>query len=343
MSYREAINQALIEEMRRDDRIFIYGLDVADHKRIFGSTAHLLEEFGTDRCFATPISEEAMTGFGLGAAMNGLRPIHVHIRVDFLLLAMNQLANMISTIRYSTNGKMTAPIVIRAIIGRGWGQSAQHSKSLQSIFAHIPGLKVYMPSTPSDAKNMLIFAIRQDDPVVLLEHRFLYDVEGDVTGYTEDLDLETPQILREGEDLTIAATSWMNVEAIQAADILKKYGVSTQVIDVRSVSPFNEKPIISSVKKTKRCIIADNDWLHCGFSSEISSRVYDQCFSSLKSPIARIGFAPVPCPCTRPLENLFYSGAEQIIRAAEKILGLDPIDLSEEDFYSYENKFKGPF
>lgn len=343
LTYREAINQALIEEMRRDERVFLYGLDVTDHKRIFGSTVNLLEEFGKDRCFSTPISEDAMTGFGLGAAINGLRPIHVHIRVDFLLLAMNQLANMVSTMRYATNGKMVAPMVIRAVIGRGWGQSFQHSKSMQSVFAHIPGLKVYMPSTPSDAKNMLISAIRQDNPVIFLEHRWLYDVRGDVADYTEGNDLEIPQVLRTGSDLTIAATSWMNVEAIQAADVLQKHGISTQVIDVRSISPFNEDPIIDSVEKTKHCIIADNDWLHCGFSAEIAARVYDRCFSNLKAPVARIGFAPVPCPCTRPLENHFYGGAEQIIRAAEKMLGLNPIDLSGEDFYTYEKKFKGPF
>jgi pyruvate dehydrogenase E1 component beta subunit len=284
-----------------------------------------------------------MTGFGLGAAINGLRPIHVHMRVDFLLLGLNQLVNMITTQRYSSGGKLGAPMVIRAIIGRGWGQSFQHSKSLQSWFAHIPGLKVVMPSTPRDAKGMLVAAIRDDNPVVFIEHRWLYDAVGEVPDNVESITLEGARVLHPGTDITVVATSWMNVEAVKAAQILAKRGVSVEVVDVRSIAPFDRATVVNSVKKTGYCIVADNDWVECGFSAEVATAVYEGCLREIKAPVQRIGYAPTPCPCTRPLENEFYSNAVDIIRTVEKLLGLSETDLSKEDFYSYENKFKGPF
>jgi acetoin:2,6-dichlorophenolindophenol oxidoreductase subunit beta len=344
ITYRDALNEAMTQEMRRDDNVFTYGIDVADHKRIFDSTKGLVEEFGTERCFSTPLSEDAMTGFGLGAAINGMRPVHVHMRVDFFVLAMNQLINMIASYHYGTSGKLKVPMVIRAIIGRGWGQSFQHSKSLHSWFAHIPGLKVVMPSTPKDAKGMLISAIRDDNPVIFIEHRWLYDAVGEVPEESGGLPLEGSQILNDGSDITVIATSWMNVEAVKAAEILKaKQGVSVEVVDARSIAPFNESVVVESVRKTRQCIIADNDWVNCGFSAEVATRVYESNFNLLKSPIQRIGFAPTHCPCTRPLENVFYPNAIDIIRAVESKLDLSETDLTGEDFYSYENKFKGPF
>jgi pyruvate dehydrogenase E1 component beta subunit len=343
ISYRDALNEAMAQEMRRDPGVFVYGIDVGDHKRIFNSTKGLVEEFGTHRCFSTPLSEDAMTGFGLGAAINGLRPIHVHMRVDFLLLALNQVVNMVATHLYGSGGKMSVPMVIRAIVGRGWGQSFQHSKSLQSWFAHIPGLKVVMPATPRDAKGMLIAAIRDDNPIVFIEHRWLYDAVGDVPEDASPAPLEGAQVLRPGTDITVVATSWMNVEAVHAANILGKHGVSVEVVDCRSISPFDRGTILKSVAKTGHLIVADNDWVHCGFSAEVAAQVYEGCFGQLKSPVQRIGYAPTLCPCTRPLENEFYPDARDIIRAVEKQLGLSNSDLSGEDFYSYENKFKGPF
>jgi pyruvate/2-oxoglutarate/acetoin dehydrogenase E1 component len=343
ISYREALNEAMAEEMRRDAGVFVYGIDVGDHKRIFNSTKGLVEEFGPQRCFSTPLAEDAMTGFGLGAAINGMRPVHVHMRVDFLLLGVNQLVNMIATHRYGSGGSMKVPMVIRAIIGRGWGQSYQHSKTLHSWFAHIPGLKVVMPSTPRDAKAMLIAAIRDDNPVVFIEHRWLYDAVGEVPDNCGAIGLEGSRVLRQGKDVTVVATSWMNVEAVKAAQILEKHGVSVEVVDVRSISPFDSKTIVESVRKTGHCIVADNDWVHCGFSAEVAATVYEACFGQLKSPVQRIGYQPTPCPCTRPLENEFYPNAVDIIRVVEAKLRLKPVDLSGEDFYSYENKFKGPF
>jgi acetoin:2,6-dichlorophenolindophenol oxidoreductase subunit beta len=343
LTYRDALNEAMKEEMRRDPSVFTYGIDVGDHKRIFNSTKDLAEEFGPTRCFSTQLAEDAMTGFGLGAAINGMRPVHVHMRVDFLLLGMNQLVNMIATHTYGAGGTMKVPIVIRAIIGRGWGQSYQHSKALHSWFAHVPGLKVVMPATPRDAKGMLVAAIRDDNPVVFIEHRWLYDAVGEVPDDCSGITLEGARVLRPGKDITVVGTSWMNVEAVKAAQILEKRGVSLEVIDVRSIAPFDRETVIESVRKTGRCIVADNDWVECGFSAEVATTVYEACMGTLKAPIQRIGYAPTPCPCTRPLENEFYPNAVDIIRAAEAQLGLAPTDLSAEDFYSYENKFKGPF
>jgi len=343
ISYCQAINEAISQEMERDSNVFVYGIGAPDHKKVFGTTQDLVEKFGKERCFDTPLSEDAMTGFGLGAALNGMRPIHIHLRVDFLLLAMNQLANIVSSWRYGSGGKMKVPLVIRAIIGRGWGQGFQHSKSMYSVFAHIPGLKVVMPTTPKDAKGLLISAIRDDNPVIVIEHRWLYWQEDEVPEESFTIPIGEPNILREGKDLTIVAISWMNIESLKAAEILEKRGLSIEIIDPRTITPFNDEVIVKSVKKTGRCIIVDNDWLHCGFSAEVAARVSEKCFGKLKYPIQRIGFAPIPCPTARHLENEFYPNAVKIIRTVEKMLELSPTDLSKEDFYSHERKFKGPF
>lgn len=343
ISYCQALNEAMFQEMKRDSNVFVYGLGVPDHKRIFGTTVGLVEKFGKERCFDTPLSEDTMTGFGLGTAINGMRPIHVHSRMDFLLLAMNQLSNMVSNYRYLVGGRLKTPMVIRAIIGRGWGQGPQHSKSMYSVFAHIPGLKVVIPTTPEDAKGLLISAIRDDNPVIFVEHRWLYWQEGEVPKKPFTIPLGKANILRRGKDLTIVATSWMNVEALRAAKILKKRGINIEIIDPRTIVPFDDKLIVKSVKKTGYCIVADNDWLHCGFSAEVAARVSEKCFGKLKYPVQRIGFAPTPCPTARHLENKFYPSAVKIIRTVEKILKLSPTNLSKEKFYSHEHKFKGPF
>ena len=343
ITFEKAVNEAIFQEMKRDKRVFLFGLDVTDHKRIFGTTKGL-EIFGNERFFGTPLSEDAMTGVALGAAITGLRPIHVHIRVDFLLLAMNQLINMVAIARSGSAGKLKAPIVIRAIIGRGWGQGFQHSKSLQSLFAHIPGLKVVMPSRPYDAKGLLISAIRDDNPVIVLEHRWLYFLEGDVPLPAYTIPIGKSFILRRGRDITIVATSWMNVEAFKAAEILSRiHGVEAEIIDVRTIYPLDDEAIVKSVIKTGHCIVADYDWEFCGFSAEVAARVAEKCFNKLKSPVKRIAFPHALCPTTRPLENAFYPNAVTIIRQAEKKLGLKEADLRSENFYSWENKFKGPF
>lgn len=339
ITFCDALNEAMRQEMERDSNIFVYGIE----NKVFGSLKGLTERFGQERCFTTPLSEEAMTGFGLGAALNGMRPIHTHIRIDFFLLAMNQLINMISSYHYGVSGKLGVPLVIRAVVGRGWGQGFQHSKSLQGLFAQIPGLKVIMPTTPYDAKGLLISAIRDDNPVISIEHRWLYWQEGYVPKHPYTVPIGEPNILRKGSDITIVATSWMNVEAAKAAEILAARGVEVEIIDLRSATPLNDECIIDSVNKTKRCIVADNDWLHCGLSAEIAARVSEKCFRKLKAPIVRIGFAHTPCPTARILENEFYPNAAKLVRVVERELKLKPTDLSQENFFSHENRFKGPF
>lgn len=344
IKFVEALNEAMVEEMGRDERVVLFGLDVNDHKRIFGSTVGLVEKFGQKRVFMTPLSEDAMTGLALGAALSGLRPIHVHIRVDFLVLGLNQILNMISNYHYLTLGKLKVPLVIRAVFGRGWGQGAQHSKSLHSFFAHIPGLKVVMPSTPADAKGLLKSAIRDENPVIFLEHRWLYDIEGNVPQSKDFLlPLGQPHRVREGGDITVVAMSWMNVEALKAAQILARRGIDVEIVDPRTILPLNYSPIYKSVKKTGHLVVADYDWVNCGFSAEVAARVSAELFGHLKSPVSRLGYAFTPCPTTRPLENKFYPSAVNIIREIEKKLKIKPTDLSGEEFYSYEKKFTGPF
>lgn len=342
-TFCEALNEATVQEMERDDRVFVYGIGVPDHKKIFGSTERILERFGPARCVDTPISEDCMTGFGLGAAINGLRPIHIHIRVDFLLLAMNQLANMVSSFSYGSAGRMNVPLVIRAVVGRGWGQGYQHSKTMHSAFAHIPGLKVVAPTTVADAKGLLVAAIRDDNPVLVIEHRWLYWQQGDLPGGDYTVRIGEPNVIRQGSDLTVIATSWMNVEAVKAAEILERRGVHIEIIDPRTLAPLEDEMLVASVEKTGHCIVADNDWSYCGFGAEVAARISEKCFGKLKSPVERIGFAHVPCPTSRHLENEFYPNAVSIIRAVERKLGLSPTDLGGENFYSHENRFKGPF
>lgn len=342
MTYRDALAYGAAKEMDADPDVFVFGLDVPDHKRIFGSTKGLVEKFGPERCFGTPLSEDAMTGVAIGAALSGLRPIHVHIRADFLLLGMNQIANVMSSLRYMSGGALRLPLVIRAVIGRGWGQGAQHSKSLHGVFGHFPGIKVALPTSPQDAYSMLRAAVRDDNPVILLEHRWLYDIEGSVDEDRVPL-LEGPVVVRQGDAVTVACTSWMVIEALKAAEVLAKQGIELEVIDMRTVAPLDETAVVASVEQTAHCIVADYDWLYCGFAAELAARLSHRCFTSLRKPVERIGFAPVPCPTTRPLENLFYPSAVHIIRTVERMLGLQTTDLSHEAFYSYEERFKGPF
>ncbi|MBI3318704.1 MAG: alpha-ketoacid dehydrogenase subunit beta [Candidatus Omnitrophica bacterium] len=342
LTFKEALALGLSSEMEADPSVFVFGLDVPDHKGIYGSTRGLAERFGPDRCFGTPLSEEGMTGVAVGAALAGLRPVQVHIRVDFVLLAMNQIANIVSNLHYLSGGRLRVPLVIRAVIGRGWGQSAQHSKSLHGLFAHLPGLKVVLPTTPQDAYSLLRASIRDDNPVLFLEHRWLYDVSGEVDP-SHSIGLGEPALRRPGDSATVVTTSWMTLEALKAAEVLAKRNVELEVIDVRTVAPFDIEPIAASVRKTGHCLVADYDWTFCGFAAEVAAEVHHRCFGELKKPVERLGFAHVPCPTTRPLENRFYPAAPDLIRRVEQMLGLPPADLSRETFYSYEQRFKGPF
>lgn len=342
LTFPQALNLAMTRAMESDPTVFAFGVDVQDHKRTFGTGANLVENFGVERYFGSPLSEAGATGIAVGAAICGLRPVHIHARADFLLLAMNQLVNTASTKNYLTDGKSKVPLVVRAMIGRSWGQGAQHSKTMHSSMAHFPGLKVVLPSSPQNGYSLLRSAIEDDNPVVFFEHRWLYDVTGPVDDQLT-IPLGGCSVERTGKDVTIISCSWMTVEATQAARILFENGVEAEIVDVRTIAPLDIDTIAYSIAKTGHAVIADNDWSFCGIAAEISSQITETSFGSLKAAPARIGLAHVPCPTTRPLENLFYPSAKDIVRAVEKQLDLPEIDLSGEVFNEYEQRFRGPF
>jgi len=255
--YREAIDEATRQAMAKDERIVVLGVGVDDAKGIFGTTRGAFEQFGSARVFDTPLSEAALTGICVGAAMRGLHPVLVHARNDFLLLTMDQIVNNAAKWRYMSGGKLHVPFTIRAIIGRGWGQAAQHSQSLQAMFAHVPGLQVIMPATPGDAKGLLMTAYSTDSPVLCLEHRWLYETSGPVPEEPYYLPIGTATVVRDGSDVTIVAVSHMVVEALQAAEILAAAGIEAEIVDPRSLRPLDSDLICRSVAKTGRLVIAD--------------------------------------------------------------------------------------
>ena len=341
ISYCSAINQAIDEEMEADNSVFVIGGET----KMFGSLAGLEEKYGSERVITTPISEDATTGLVLGAALAGLRPIQVHIRVDFLLLAVNQIINMIATATFGSDGKAKCPIVIRAVVGRGWGQGYQHSKALHGLFAQIPGLKVIMPTTPNDAKGMVKQAIRSNSPVICFEHRWLYWQEEELLDDFSGIDYAVPGKIQSGDDVTIIASSWMNVEASLAAKVLSdKHNISVDLFDIRSTDSLNNlADVYDSIRKTGRCLIADNDWLSSGLSGEIVYHIQKNCHGDLTTHIERVGFNDSPCGTARHLEDEFYPDAFDIVKCIEKMLGLIPCALDEYKLFSHETKFKGPF
>src|SRR4029453_9710173 len=239
LSYPAAIREALDQELERDPSDFVFGLDVDDHKGIQGSTLGLAEKYGPDRVFATPLSEDAMTGVAIGAALAGMRPVHVHIRMDFLMLCMNQLVNMAAKAHYMYGGAIRVPMVVRSMIGKSWGQGAQHSQGLHAMFMHVPGLKVVAPSNAYDAKGCMIAAIRDDNPVIFVEHRLLYPTEAPVPWDHFVVDFGRARVMRRGEDLTIVGISNMAVECLRAAELLADAGIAADVIDPVSLAPLD--------------------------------------------------------------------------------------------------------
>src|SRR6516225_4017503 len=305
LRYVDALAEAVAQEMERDPRVFVYGLDVDDHRRIQGSTKGLLERFGSERVFTTPLSEEAMTGFGIGAAMAGMRPIHVHIRMDFMMLCMNQLVNMASKAHYMYGGSVRVPMVVRSMIGKSWGQGAQHSQGLHALFMHIPGLKVVAPSNAHDAKGCMIAAIQDENPVIFVEHRLLYPTEAFVPEGTFTVGPGHARICTEGDDVTVVGVSNMVVECLRAHELLTKIGIHAEVIDPIWLVPLDTGTIVNSVRKTGRLLVVDNAWANCGASAEILARVAEE-LSPQPVQMARMGFAPTPCPPSPGVAHEFY-------------------------------------
>ena len=344
LTYAEAIREATEQEMDRDPSVIVLGLGVDDLKPIYGTTQGLAAKFGPGRVFNTPLSEEGMTGVAIGAALAGLRPVHVHIRMDFLLLAMNQLINMAAKSRYMYGGSVSVPIVVRSIIGKSWGQGAQHSQGLYSFFMHVPGLKVMAPSTPYDAKGALIQSIRDDNPVMFVEHRLLHYLKGPVPESPYAVPFGKARVLAEGSDVTVIGISYMAVEALRARRHLEAVGISAEVIDPVSLSPLDMDTFEASVRKTGKLLVIDCGWTTCGAGSEIVTRVLERLQGDREIQFRRLGFQPVVCPTTKPLEDLFYPSARGIASAAYGLVHNKPEPwIPDDEGLPAFVEFKGPF
>ena len=351
LTYVDALREATAQEMRRDPRIFVMGLDVDDHKAIQGSTRGLVEEFGPERVLGTPLSEDAMTGVAIGAAMAGMRPIHVHIRMDFLMLCMNQLINIAAKSRYMYGGQVTVPLVVRSMIGKSWGQGAQHSQGLHAMFMHVPGLKVVAPSNAHDAKGCLIAAIRDDNPVIFVEHRLLYFTDAFVPSEPYEVAFGNARVCVPGRDITIVGVSNMLAESLRAHELLADVGIEAEVIDPISLVPLDIDTIARSARRTGRLLVVDNAWTRCGASAEIVAGVVEQSANprvrgDRPIQVRRMGYAPTTCPTTPALEREFYPDPAKIAQAAYAMVRPegeawqpDP----ERAKLAYQVTFRGPF
>ena len=317
-------------------------MGVDDFEGVYGTTKKLADRFGHGRVFDTPVAEEGMTGVAIGAALGGLRLIHVHIRMDFLMLAMNQLVNVAAKARYMYGGAVSVPLVVRAVVGRSWGQGAQHSQGLHAMFMHVPGLRVVAPATPYDAKGCLIRAIRDDDPVVFVEHRMLYAQRGVVPEAAYELPFGTARVLAAGRHLTIVGISYMAIEAMRARVLLAEAGIDAEVIDPVSLSPLDTDTIVASAARTGGLLVVDNGWTTCGAGAEILARVAER-LQGQPIRLRRIGFAPVTCPTARNLEALFYPNARTIAAEAHLLVRGTPGSWASEVPAPEILEFRGPF
>jgi len=321
LKFFEALREAQDLCMAKDRSVYVAGLGVPDPKGIFGTTLGLKEKYGSQRVLDMPLSENAMTGVATGSALVGMRPIITHQRLDFAILAMEQIVNQAAKWHYMFGGKGRVPLVIRMIIGRGWGQGPQHSQSLQSWFAHVPGLRVVMPTTAHDAKGLLISSIEDDNPVVFLEHRWLYGIADEVPEGLYRVPLGKARVVRPGTDVTLVATSYMMLEALRAAEVLRDSGINAEVIDLRSLRPLDEDTILTSVRKTGRLVVADTGWKLFGASGEIVALVAEKAFRDLKSTPARVALPDLPTPTSPALSDHFYPRSGEIAAAALAMFG----------------------
>lgn len=317
MRYAEALNAALREEMRADPRVFLFGEDVARYGGVFKVSKGLLEEFGENRVRDTPISEQALTAMAVAAAMTGARPVLEIMYADFIPLTLDALINQASIYNYIWDRQVETPFVLRTQGGGGAGAGAQHSKSLDAMLAHIPGLKVVAPSTPADAKGMLKAAIRDPQPVIFLEHKLLYNLRGKVPD-DEIVPLCRAVTRREGTDVSLFATSKMVHEALRAAELLAADGVSAEVIDLRSLRPLDLGAIVASVTKTHHAVVVNEGWRFCGYTAELAATIMDHAFDELDAPVARVALPDMPIPYSEPLETAMLPSAETIRAAALK-------------------------
>jgi pyruvate dehydrogenase E1 component beta subunit len=354
LSTGDAIREGLTEVALRNPSVIFLAEGVADPTAVFGTIKDLPKHIGPERIIEMPVSENALCGVAIGAAMMGKRPVISFHRVEFALLAMEQIVNNAAKAHYISRGRHRVPLVLRLVVGRGWGQGPEHSQSLETMFALVPGLKVLMPCYPRDAKGMMISAVEDDNPVIVIEHRWVHYVQGQVpTGYYAEA-LDGPRAVHQGKDLTMVATSYMTLEAVRAAEQLGKLGVSVDVFDMRVVRPLILDRVIASVAKTGRLMTIDTGFRKFGIGAEIVAEVVANCFDRLKAPPVRIGLPDHPTPSSRGLVPGFYPDAPRIVREAGAELGI-PANKVEALVADLDSKrkdlpvdvpdpfFKGPF
>jgi len=320
LTYALAINEALHQMMSSDESVFLIGQGVKSPWYVGNTAKGLIERFGPERVIDTPVSENAVTGAAVGAAIVGMRPIVVHPRMDFMMYGMDPIINEAANWHYMNGGRSTAPVVIWGITNRGGEQAAQHSQALHALFAHIPGLKVVMPATPYDAKGLMISAIKDDNPVVYVDDRWLHNHEGDVPEEMYEVPIGKAIIRRKGDDVTVVATSYMVHIAMQAASELPKEGIEMEVLDIRTVKPLDKELLLETVRKTGRLVVADGGWKTCGVAAEISCMVFEGAFDAMKSPPIRVTLPDVPAPASRTLEAAYYPTINNIVKAVKKAL-----------------------
>src|SRR4051812_38868638 len=323
LTFAQAVNEALSEEMRRDQAVFVIGEDVAEAGTPFKVLAGLVEEFGPERVVDSPISEPGITGLGVGAAMTGLRPVVDIMFGDFLTLVMDQLANQAAKTHYMSGGKLTVPLTLRTTMGATRRSAAQHSQSLHAWVAHVPGLKVVLPSTPADAKGLLKTAIRDDNPVVFIEDKMDYTVKGEVPDGEYLIPFGVADVKRTGEDVTIVATSSMVRVALAAAEQLEADGISAEVIDPRTLVPLDEDALVRSAEKTGRVIVVDEGHRRYGVSAELAAVIADRAFYSLDAPAKRVAALDVPIPFSPPLEDVTVPTPDLVAQTARELCGKD--------------------
>ena len=321
ITFGEAVKEALIEEMHRDSHVFIIGEDVAEAGTVFKVITGLLDEFGPDRVIDSPISEAGITGIGVGAAVTGMRPVVDIMFGDFTTLAMDQMVNQAAKTHYMSGGKLRVPMVIRTTMGAGRRSAAQHSQSLHAWYSHIPGLKVAIPSTPYDAKGLMKTAIREDNPVVIVEDKMMYSLKGIVPNEEYTIPLGVADVKRVGEDITLVATSQMVHLALEASQKLAELDISAEVVDPRTTFPLDKQTLIDSVKKTSRAIVIDQGYQRYGVTGEIASVIADGAFYYLDAPVKRIGAMDVPIPFSPVLEDLTIPSVPDIVEMAKTLGG----------------------
>ena len=320
LKFSLAINEALHQTMACDESVFIIGQGVKSPWYVGQTATGLLKRFGTDRVIDTPVSENAMTGSAVGAALAGMRSVVVHPRMDFMFYAMDPIINEAANWYYMNGGKLSVPVVIWGIINRGGEQAAQHSQALHTLFGYIPGLKVVMPSTPYDAKGLMISAIKDDNPVVFIDDRWLHNIEDVVPEEIYEVPIGIGAVKREGKDVTLAAVSYMVQLSMEAAEDLAKDGINVEVLDLRSIKPLDRSLLLKSVYKTGRLVVADVGWKTYGMASEIASIVFEKAFDYIKSPAVRVTLPDLPAPASCTLERVYYPTKKEIIDAVRNVV-----------------------